>query len=471
MKTTVFVYTEQETSPRFFEVLGEIKKASDVEAKLVPVSALRATALTPETPVLVFGKIENPDYTHTNNIFTYSPAQVLTKANALTVVSSALQRAAGRQKPYQQSPGKMVTFGTGGQIPEDLYEAEYLVVDIETSGNIRLGTPEDEDVKLLTVAVYNPETDTSYVWKCGWYGEFGQEQILALFLTSTNAKLIWHNGKFDVRVLERTLKIRVRVDHDTMLMHHVLNQAAGNHALKDLCKLYFGAVEWEADVKKYTVGGGHYENIPAELLARYNAHDVYWTWVLFKYLLPQIEADEHAQNAYKLELAAAEFLLKVEQRGIPFDNAAAKHLATECKAHTEVARKAIQLITDDGEFNPNSPLQVKAWLWEQGERVTGTSVDIIEGLLEETESPAVKSFCEMLLKHRKYNKIASTYVKGWKLKERGGVVRPTFLVHGTSTGRLSSTGPNSQNVPRDKKVRAIVGLTRLNSEERSSDAT
>ena len=38
-------------------------------------------------------------------------------------------------------------------------------------------------------------------------------------------------------------------------------------------------------------------------------------------------------------------------------------------------------------------------------------------------------------------------------------VKPAFLVHGTSTGRLSSTGPNVQNMPRDKAIRKIVGVS------------
>jgi DNA polymerase I-like protein with 3'-5' exonuclease and polymerase domains len=60
-------------------------------------------------------------------------------------------------------------------------------------------------------------------------------------------------------------------------------------------------------------------------------------------------------------------------------------------------------------------------------------------------------------------KIKSTYAEGWKKQARDDGtgqyrVRPTFLVHGTSTGRLSSTGPNAQNMPREKKVRKIVAL-------------
>jgi hypothetical protein len=44
---------------------------------------------------------------------------------------------------------------------------------------------------------------------------------------------------------------------------------------------------------------------------------------------------------------------------------------------------------------------------------------------------------------------------GVQKRMRGNVVHPTFNIHGTSTGRLSASDPNIQNIPRDKKLRKI----------------
>lgn len=457
---TIFVYTEQDTSPRFLEVIKEIKKYTGTNARIYPVTAQSVKDLPRFTPVVVFGKVEDPEYTHYNNIYTYSVAQVLTKANALTVVSSAFARALGNTPELPNGPTNVVTYSMAPWvIPIEMDYEGYVVVDIETSGNIRTGTVDDDDVRLLTVAFYFPVLDSAYVYKCNWYGGFeGAEAALANYFRNSEAKFIWHNGKFDVRVISRLLGVTPRIDHDTMLMHHALNQAAGNHKLKDLCQLYLGAPEWEQDLKKYTKGGGHYELIPFNLLAKYNAYDVYWTWQLFSYLKPQLDADEAVQNAYKLELAASEFLLKVEQRGIPFDAEAAGKLEDECEAAKLLAYQALENIVGKG-FNPNSPKQVKEYLHSAGYKVAKTDVVTIEELQTTLEEDSVVGlFCEALLGYRKHAKISSTYVKGWKSRERNGRVHPTFLIHGTSTGRLSSTSPNSQNVPRDKKVRAIVGL-------------
>ena len=475
MTTTVWVYTEQDVSPRFLEVIRNIKSDFNIKASIMPISPVDANRLHPTVPVVVFGKVTDPEYKHTNNIFTYSVPQALTKANAPTVIGTALRRAAGELPDVPPVPRNgiyAIYIDDPKYVWDDsfklLHEELELVCDIEVSGNIVTGTPEDRDVRLLTVAFYAPQAGRSVVFQGDWYADNPYDALhvismLWVFFCSYKGKLIWHNGKFDVRVLNRILgeydSIRVPVHEDTMLMHHVLNQAAGNHKLKDLCKLYFNAPEWESDLKKYTKGGGHYENIPVDTLVDYNALDVYWTWVLYDYLREQIDADEHAQRAYELEIAASEFLLRVEERGIPIDEEAADALGTECGFIMEREVDIMRQLAFDDSFNPNSPQQVKRVLAEMGENVEGTSVQILEekrAVLDDSEKPAL--FIDSLLAYRKAAKISSTYVKGWTSKMRDGLVHPTFLIHGTSTGRLSSSSPNAQNVPRNKKVRAIVGV-------------
>lgn len=58
-------------------------------------------------------------------------------------------------------------------------------------------------------------------------------------------------------------------------------------------------------------------------------------------------------------------------------------------------------------------------------------------------------FCKMLLEYRGLGKLYSTYIKGIKEKVVNGKVHGRFLLEGTVTGRLSSQGPNLQNIPRD----------------------
>lgn len=463
----IYVYVEQDATPRFYELVKAIREELGITNPVFPYHA--GIALPPSVPVIVFGKVTDPDYTHTNNIYTYSPAQVMSKANAVTVVGAAFKLAArttpnvphgpenGVEVIYQDNPRKAWEWA----YDEILAEPE-VVIDIETSGNIKAGTVDDDDVELLSIAFYLPNAGKSIVFQGDYYGGYRCITCFAKFLVFYTGKSIYHNGKFDTRVLNRLgreLNVQAPVDEDTMLMHHVLYQAAGMHGLKQLCKAYFNAPDWEAEGKKYTKGGGHFENIPFEKLALYNGLDVYWTYVLYQHLRPMIDADDNAIRAYDLELQASAFLLRVEQRGIPFDTGAAESLQTECEDAMARELAVMRLLTAQEKFNPNSPKQVKEFLVSTGHEVSGTSVQVLEELKADLhDSDPASMFIESLLHYRKNAKIASTYVKGWMSKERDGLVHPTFLVHGTSTGRLSSTSPNSQNLPRNKKVRSIVGF-------------
>lgn len=64
---------------------------------------------------------------------------------------------------------------------------------------------------------------------------------------------------------------------------------------------------------------------------------------------------------------------------------------------------------------------------------------------------------ERLLSYQKKMKILSTYIKGIEQRTRYGVIRPSFLQHGTTSGRYSSRDPNFQNLPRDdKRVKGCI---------------
>lgn len=469
MYNHIYVYAEQDTSPRFFEVLKAIKDAHGVTATMLPYNFVRG-----DEPVLVFGKVTDPAFMHHNVIYTYSPAQVLTKANASTVVGSALLRASGKLPEVPQEP----TYSTwyGSEAHSNLYNSslmnrvydqakdnKHMVVDIETSGDLNTDGP--ERVQILSVAFYIPSINESVVIRGSYYDSVGDdyfvEQLADLLrlLIEAGVKFIWHNGKFDTRVLNRVLGMTVPVDHDTMLMHHVLFQAAGLHALKALCKLYLGADEWEGDLKKWTVKGAHYENIPYDILAKYNGLDVYWTYKLYLYLEALLEAEPDKQRAYLLELEASAFLLKVEQRGIPVDVEAIRNLKDSTAVNMELHQRLMSDITGNEKFNPNSPKQIKEWLASAGKTVDKTDVHTITIIRDLTTDPQIKRFCANLLAYRKAAKVHSTYAKGWENAiGPDGRVHPTFKVHGTSTGRLSSSQPNAQNMPRDSRVRAMIGL-------------
>ena len=100
-----------------------------------------------------------------------------------------------------------------------------------------------------------------------------------------------------------------------------------------------------------------------------------------------------------------------------------------------------------------------------GYPVPSTDAATIEMLVDEVDSgvitnPMARDFLSAISSVRKNSKYMDTYVQG--LREcmcRDMRIRGTFNLHGTETGRLSSSNPNMQNIPRDKKIKNLLCAT------------
>lgn len=466
---TVWVYSEQELTPRAFDVLKTIKATSGFD----DVSFQPYQANIGVKKVLCFGNQAPADVPYgVELIHTYSIAQMMGKPNALTVITASLKLYFGEpHKPRCQAPTVPMHLLLS---PADVgfYYDRPVVIDIETDGNLgKTHTP--EDVNVISIAMYQPSryqyTDgmsPPVVWCFGREGAVGTEplpqDVLDMFARELPkfSKAIYHNGKFDTRVLNRVLGVKLCVWFDTMLAHHTLNHAAAMNGLKELAHRYLGAPDWEGDIKKYTKAGGHYELIPRKLLIDYNGWDVYWTYQLYELFHPMIEADPDFEVCFNFELAEAEFLLEVEQNGIPINEEAAKTLAVEQEYIMLNRATSLAVLTGMEKFNPGSHVQVKKAVEKfKGIKLTTTDEAMITELKKNYPHDAwIQNFCTLLIEYRKASKIRGTYALGWLKETRDGRVHPTFLVHGTSTGRLSSKAPNAQNMPRDKKIRKIVSV-------------
>jgi len=98
---------------------------------------------------------------------------------------------------------------------------------------------------------------------------------------------------------------------------------------------------------------------------------------------------------------------------------------------------------------------VKQWYADHGVNMETTSAEVLESLLPKHEvSSEVKRVTEDILGIRAITKMDGTFVAGMRARvtERG-TVHPSFLIHGTTSGRLSSRNPNSQNIPRSKEIK------------------
>ncbi len=181
---------------------------------------------------------------------------------------------------------------------------------------------------------------------------------------------------------------------------------------------------------------------------------------------------EKLEKLYKdIELPLADVLFDMESEGVRIDLETSKQF--EKRYREEIARLTNEIYKQAGEnFNINSPMQLGKILFEKlqlpapkkSKRGTySTSADILEKLAGEYK------IVRDVLDCRHFQKLLSTYIDGFKplIDPATGLVHTTYNQVLTTTGRLSSTNPNLQNIPvRDDEGRELRKLFVARSSDR-----
>lgn len=368
-------------------------------------------------------------------------------------------------------------------------------VDIETR---RI---EWEDNKLLSIGFATDESTCYALYNIPIKGARGGElvwhpevwQALEDLLTDPNINFVWHNGKFDCSRLKYLCNLDARIDDDTMLYHYcAVNEKRGTHGLKDLGQLYLQAPAWDDELDKIKreyckqhkikLGDFMYDDIPTSVLVPYMQRDCIATLRL-KRVLQRLGRPE-ASFIYGKLIEASNVFMRVELNGVRLDMDYLEDLEFELEKELEGATKRLNELSatiwdpqqyshDTGAkvkltdvFNIKSPKQLK-WMLQQvlGYPVPSTDAATIDMLIDEVDAglitnPRAKDFLQAIASVRKNSKYMDTYVQG--LREcvcRDLRIRGTFNLHGTETGRLSSSNPNMQNIPRDKKIKNLLCAT------------
>jgi DNA polymerase-1 len=286
----------------------------------------------------------------------------------------------------------------------------------------------------------------------------GPDQVLKRLkgVLEGHPKLVAHNGKFDARWLA-SAGIFVEVKFDTMLAAHLLDEN-NPKGLKPLAQLHLGADDYDLGGELQSA-----QSIPLKRLCIYNGKDCDYTFRLRELFKPRlIEEGRLARLFTKLIMPASNALTRVERGGLWVDS---DRLADRTAQAEEVLRKLrAYMDQSSGGINYNSPQQVALWLFgDLGLPIleeTGTgNPSTREGVLFALESQS--QYVKALLKYRKWHKWLTTYLIPWgEHTDDRSRIHTSYLLHGTVTGRLSSRGPNLQQVPRDPFIRGILGAPR-----------
>ena len=278
-----------------------------------------------------------------------------------------------------------------------------------------------------------------------------QQALRELFMDETK-NWIAHNGKFDLAALQ-SWGMGLRLYFDTMLASYACDERRGTNGLKYLAVEILGAPHYDAELSRY-VGKGtekDFTTIPRDILYKYNAYDVAVTWDLYEYYTKELEKD-NLRVLHDFLCRSSMALMQAEMAGVGIDMEYLDKLDDEIKTEHDGLEGQLHPWV----LNPRSPKQVKEALAEMQILVASTDADTLERLEErlDTKSSAYE-FVTLMLQYRKVQKLYGTYIKGTRKRIRRGRVHTSFLLHGTTTGRLSSRNPNIQNVPRGSRLRSL----------------
>lgn len=248
-----------------------------------------------------------------------------------------------------------------------------------------------------------------------------------------------HNAKFDATALLKN-GIPNLIYEDTMLMKHTCDPRRGTNGLKTIAKNLFNAADYDADLKEYK---NAMELVPLPSLYKYNSLDVAYTALIYEYF------KEHAaKTPYNTIIQPSiNAVVAMERLGITLDLQRLDQVSNELDSVKADLEMNIYALAGE-KFNINSTQQLACVLFQKlgVPALDGTSTreEVLEPLAQ--DFPIVSS----VLEYRKIQKLISTYVQGLhKAVGTDNRVRTTFNLHGTETGRLSSSNPiNLQNIPR-----------------------
>ncbi len=150
----------------------------------------------------------------------------------------------------------------------------------------------------------------------------------------------------------------------------------------------------------------------------------------------------------KVEHKFTDILYKMERRGVILNYESMANYLKELLPKIAEAEKAVYREAGK-ELNIASPKQVLAVLRAKGLDISSTAEKVLSNVAKTNPLPILKR----ILDYRAYEKIRGTYIDGFKEKANKGVIHTSFNQGGTNTGRLSSSGPNMQNIPREGAIR------------------
>ncbi|MDG1880168.1 MAG: DNA polymerase I [Paracoccaceae bacterium] len=263
---------------------------------------------------------------------------------------------------------------------------------------------------------------------------------------------VGQNIKYDMKILSR-YNINISPVDDTMLLSYSLHGGAHNHGMDSLSNRYLNHTPISI---KSILGSGKsaitFDQVPISEAINYAAEDADLTLRLWKFFKPQLHKNNVTKVYESLERPLVPVLADMERNGIKVDRDTLSRMSNSfAQKMAGLEAEIFQLAGRN--FNVGSPKQLGEVLFDELEIPGGkrgktgayaTGAEILEDLtVEGYELPS------KVLDWRQLSKLKSTYTDALQdhINIETGRVHTSYSMAGTSTGRLSSTDPNLQNIP------------------------
>lgn len=296
-------------------------------------------------------------------------------------------------------------------------------------------------------------------------------------------KIVYHNAKYDIRVVRQSLGLYMPVFWCTLIAANFLNENEP-HQLKPLWNKYVNKGK-DPDALKFSelFKGIPFQKVPLDIAHLYAGKDPRMTYELMKFQMKFLDPESELCKekglylASKLlrdtELPLISYVSEIEDTGVCIDKPYAQKLSVQyTKYYKEAEEKALSHFKNldytkltalqksklSSPINLNSPPQLSIIFYDllklkspDPEKPRGTGEEILDVM--KYDYPEYAQMFKDLLDYRGVAKLLSTYIDKMpkEVKEKTGRLHGSFNQYGAKTGRFSSSDPNLQNIPSHNK--------------------
>jgi len=291
------------------------------------------------------------------------------------------------------------------------------------------------------------------------HNNFPKEQTLRELNEALQGKLILgHNIKYDMIVLHQEGWSWDNKIGDTMIAAYLFDPGTNQYSLETCAatELQYEMITFSSLINKKACPS--FDLLEVEKACDYSAEDAWAVYMLYPIYLKRLENTGLKELYENIEIPLIPVLQQMEENGVSIDTEVLKEISKNINQELEKLTEEIYAYAGY-EFNINSTQQLAKVLFEEKKlpakkkTKSGYSTDsaVLEELAEKYE------IAEKLLQYRMLSKLESTYVSALPklINRRTGRIHSSFNQTVTSTGRLSSSNPNLQNIP----VRTDLGKT------------